>query len=283
MIIISDKPGQLGNRLFVFANFIAYSLEKGSTIYNPAFDEYALHFKYLQHVQIPVFPAKTSFYKDKWRRPIAKIAYYIARILHKLHINNALIGCNYIDWEQRFDLETQKLPAKIQFVQGWLYRCNHYLEKHRKEIIHFFTPNEERQKSIDAFFKNITIPHDLKIGVHIRHGDYRTFEGGKYFYTTEQYASQMRKLVQLFPDKKILFIVCSNEKQDMSLFDGLQTLSGPGQFVDDMYSLAKCDYLLGPPSTYTAWASFYGNVPLRHISGDSENIQITDFKAINYL
>jgi hypothetical protein len=33
----------------------------------------------------------------------------------------------------------------------------------------------------------------------------------------------------------------------------------------DLYSLARCDYVFGPPSTYSQWASFYGNKPLLHV------------------
>ena len=36
---------------------------------------------------------------------------------------------------------------------------------------------------------------------------------------------------------------------------------GPGTEIGDLYSLAACDYIIGPPSTYTQWASFYGQVP----------------------
>jgi len=32
--------------------------------------------------------------------------------------------------------------------------------------------------------------------------------------------------------------------------------------VEDLYALAECDYIIGPPSTYTLWASFYGDTPL---------------------
>jgi hypothetical protein len=38
-------------------------------------------------------------------------------------------------------------------------------------------------------------------------------------------------------------------------------LAGPGHFIEDLYALASCDYIIGPPSTFSQWASFYGNVP----------------------
>jgi hypothetical protein len=44
MLIISAKSGQLGNRLLLFANFIAWAIEHNLTVLNPAFDEYAEFF-----------------------------------------------------------------------------------------------------------------------------------------------------------------------------------------------------------------------------------------------
>jgi len=46
--------------------------------------------------------------------------------------------------------------------------------------------------------------------------------------------------------------------------------------------LSKCDYLLGPPSTFSMWASFIGDVPLRLIKGAEENIQMDQFSPILY-
>jgi hypothetical protein len=45
MLVISRKSGQLGNRLLLFANFMAYAIENNYTVINPAFDEYAQFFK----------------------------------------------------------------------------------------------------------------------------------------------------------------------------------------------------------------------------------------------
>lgn len=49
------------------------------------------------------------------------------------------------------------------------------------------------------------------------------------------------------------------------MFAGFQATFGSGDTVEDLYALAECDYLIGPPSTFTVWASFYGNVPLCHV------------------
>jgi len=45
MIIISSKFGQLANRLFLFAHFVGFAIERNLTIINPAFEEYAQFFE----------------------------------------------------------------------------------------------------------------------------------------------------------------------------------------------------------------------------------------------
>ena len=62
----------------------------------------------------------------------------------------------------------------------------------------------------------------------------------------------------------IRFVICSNEKLDLSYFReaGLEVNAGPGHEALDLYALSKCDLIIGPPSTYNLWASFLNDVPL---------------------
>lgn len=42
--------------------------------------------------------------------------------------------------------------------------------------------------------------------------------------------------------------------------------------IEDLYAFAKTDLLMGPPSTFTLWASFYGDVPLSMMSTSDQEI-----------
>lgn len=74
----------------------------------------------------------------------------------------------------------------------------------------------------------------------------------------------MHKVEGCFEKEKIRWLICSNEFIDLGYFSGFDTIKGNGQIVEDMYAFAACDYIVGPPSTYTGWASFYGKKPLYH-------------------
>ena len=102
---------------------------------------------------------------------------------------------------------------------------------------------------------------DIVVGVHIRHGDYATFMDGRYFYSLQQYANAMHQIVDQLPGRRVSFLVCSNSAFTPGDFAGLNVTPGPGHLVEDMYALAETDFMFGPPSTYTGWASFYGDKP----------------------
>ena len=115
-------------------------------------------------------------------------------------------------------------------------------------------------------FQKVRKESDIVVGVHIRHGDYINFMQGRYFYTVDEYLAVMSKVKKLFINKKVAFLVCSNAKQQHRKFEKFNCFFGSDHIVEDLYSFAKCDYIIGPPSTYTLWASFYGNVPLYRIT-----------------
>jgi hypothetical protein len=58
----------------------------------------------------------------------------------------------------------------------------------------------------------------------------------------------------------------------------MEYLAGTGHLIEDLYSLAQCDFLAGPPSTFTLWASFYGKVPL-YMAKDIHKVpSLSDFQ-----
>jgi hypothetical protein len=67
------------------------------------------------------------------------------------------------------------------------------------------------------------------------------------------------------------------------MFAGLNVTFGTGDLIEDMYAFASCDYLIGAPSTFTMWASFYGKVPLNVIRSPDQTQKLTDFVVLETL
>lgn len=280
MIVLAYIPGQLCNLLFLYSKFIAFSLENNTKIKNPSFFQYLHYFKSTAQIGVPMYPIKQPFLNIVlWRKARYKFWYYLTRILHRLKVNNKFITCIYLDWNQSLDMvKNQNLfKSKLVLAQGWQFEAKNLLVKYRNEVVKYFNPQKKHSDNVEAFFKNLSTD-SIKIGVHIRHGDYATFEGGKYFYSLDQYVAFLKQVEDLFVEKSILFVICSNCLLKHENFRGINHYFGPNHELEDMLTLAKCDFILGPPSTYSMWASFYGDVPLAKIECSSMKLALNDFK-----
>ena len=187
-----------------------------------------------------------------------------------------------------FDLNNEsylkKAKSKIVLVHGWLFRDTVNQEKYRELLLDTWAPNKNFREKVDEYAEVYRKGHDVLIGVHIRGGDYKRFEGGKWYYSPEQYYDKIKEIASLkiFEGRKIAFVICTNEK-NISLpgTDRFSVFNEERHFTEDMYLLAKCDYIIGPPSTFSMWASFYGAVPLYMMKTIHRQIQHSDFKIVN--
>lgn len=90
-------------------------------------------------------------------------------------------------------------------------------------------------------------------------------------------------MLALLPNKTVIFLIFSNKTIEKKDFKKYNFDICSGNFIEDQLCLAACDYIMGPPSTYSMWASFYGKVPLYRINDPSYNFCIKDFNVIRSL
>ena len=131
-----------------------------------------------------------------------------------------------------------------------------------KPIREVFTIDPDLAQTVRDHSKSARGHADILIGLHIRRGDYDVHLGGKHYYSLEFYRQVMDAMLTLFPGRQVAFLVCSNEKLPMEMFASLNATMGPGTLLGDLYSLAECDHIIGPPSTFSLWAAFHGLKPI---------------------
>lgn len=273
-IFICNKPGQLGNRLILYSNLLCFGKEYGIKIFNPSFDEYSKYFE----------GTKTT--PKLWRKFYFTFFNILARLSNRLKLRSKLIYSLQTDWYELFTLDnspkSQPLFSKICLLQGWFYRNNTLIQKHKSLLLDVFKPKKEFQTLIDDYIKENFEHNAIIVGLHLRRGDYRTFEGGKYYYSLENYLSIIEKLNTEF-QHKVKFMIASNDNETLKYFKNfnLPIVFAPNHELLDMYCLAMCDYIVGPPSTYTMWASFYGNKPLLMIKEVNQKITLESFQVVN--
>jgi hypothetical protein len=291
MLIFSHKCGQLGNNLFAFAHLIANAKANDHSVINLAFEEYAQYFENTKQSLFCCYPQTITnipanrlrfflFIINKAVVKLMRASSFTKSFLHEVVVADLP---EYQFHEGRyFDLnkpsfQKTTVTKKFTFLFGRFFRDYLNMEEYQESIREFFRPTKQIQEKVNHFLSLAKHDTECLVGVHIRRGDYEEFAGGKFFYSLNDYYRKMQEIHVSEDKKKISFVVCSNEPIDPSVFQGLRVFIGPGHLVEDLYILAGCDILMGPPSTYSRWASFYGKKPLAQIIHLEELVSTKQF------
>jgi hypothetical protein len=287
-VLIVRPEGQLGNRLFQYATCLAASFELGFPIWNPARADYADFFPALSsdffcrsnHVSASKFGKHRACFCSAldWLT-----APFFLPLWGAFGIQILDISRSYDSQGLEFDLTSSTFKYLLDqgrpiFLKGWKFRAHYSLRTHREKILPLFRIRDDLQSMVSEAMKAPRAAADLVIGVHVRRGDYAGFLGGKYFFDWSDYSRWMQEAVALWPDRNVAFLVCSNEANaDWMKETGLSAFYGPGSPVTDLYALASCDFLMGPPSTFTLWASYFGGAPLHMLERADQALNLQNF------
>jgi hypothetical protein len=163
--------------------------------------------------------------------------------------------------------------SRFVIARGWKFRAREALWRRREEVRGVLRPRAEVLSGVDLALREARGDAEVLIGVHVRRGDYAGWLGGRYFFGWEDYARWMAQAAELHAGKRVAFLVCSNEKnENLPQVPGARVVAGPGGVVEDMYALAGCDLLMGPPSTFTLWASYWGGVRLHMLQDAAQTL-----------
>ncbi|MEO0311636.1 MAG: hypothetical protein RIQ89_1293 [Bacteroidota bacterium] len=277
-IFITDKKGQLGNRLFLYAHFIGFAKEYDFELYNFAFIDYQSYFENSNHQVLPSFNTT-----KKWSRSAAFTFLFISKIIIAWYkvtkLNLPGFKVHYIDsWDKTVELDASNFDSKkYHLISGWGFRNHSLLAKHQTTIANHLSPKKNYFTKITNL--NLDKSKFIYCGVHIRKGDYEKFEGGKYYFTLENYKTWMDQFAAKHPHKSVVFIIASNEKITPKDFPDHKIIFSNGEPIEDIICLTSCNYIIGPPSTFSGWASYYGTTPLLHMQAKDAVIDMEHFKV----
>ena len=302
-IIISKCSGQFGNQLWMFANVLAFAFDNQREVHAPSFYKFAPLFEYWNNSKKIIVPAQQNTQGDhtNYRRFIYNLNRFNfitntylninlepIHFLSKLRLKGQTVHKEnlrsysrcYFNREEYQWLVNKILSQKTVMFQGFMF-CSgiEQMKAHQQRIAEIFKPQPIVQQKMSDLKKDST--DAVLIGIHMRRGDYRQYRGGKYFYEHSVYLDFMRQATILFPDKKVKFFLCSDERIDEACFSEFDiALNKNGNAVEDMYLLSACNYIIGPPSTFSKWASYYGNVPIHVIENPQVYPALPDFKVL---
>jgi Glycosyl transferase family 11 len=184
----------------------------------------------------------------------------------KLLIAKALSNLDLANYES-FDLINQ---ANLTILSGWGICDWKFVEKHQVEIRSFLQINKKYTEISQSFISSLREKYNLIIGIMIRQGDYQQWEGGKYYFATKKYIDWINQINNIFEHEgksKIGFVIASDTKQDPNDFKNSNIhfttgiAGGQGHYIESLSQLSLCDAVVSPPSSFSMWATFLGNIP----------------------
>ncbi|QJW87999.1 hypothetical protein HNV11_00730 [Spirosoma taeanense] len=162
---------------------------------------------------------------------------------------------------------------------NWLFRDYANFHKHADTLRAYFEPETGVRKKVETYLSTLRASRSILVGVHIRRGDYRQWQNGKYCYPDAVYAQLMQSIVDLYGHDRVGFVLCSNEPINEENFRQFNVAIPRNTFIEELTLLSGCDQIIGPPSSFSGWASFVGNTPLYHIIDYTKPLSATSFEV----
>lgn len=266
MIFVRDK-GRLCNNILQYGHVYAWGREHGRATVSMRF-AYKYRYFHLCHTPCHNFM-------------VYLMAKYGAKcgLLPVVSFNEE--GADY----SREEAQMQSLRHMV--VEGWYARWHDLFLKYRNEITNLFAFDysvKARPLRLLA-----TLPASgIRLGLHIRRGDYRQFYGGRFCYSDEQYLDVVRQFVALMPGRQVQVVVCGNDP-DLNrqafheALPGVDVLFPDGNPGEDLFTLSECHYLIGAPSTFSLVAAMYHDRPLYWIEQPDRPLTLDAFKRFDHL
>jgi len=265
MRVICDAPGQTCNRLWSYVASVAMCLAERRRMVIIFYDWTIEDFPHLLGAPFISYP-----------------------LWHKWYLERGNGWNNYkgLTWKVTHNPRWDRVFALLGFTKGWHTRSDtRYLQQELPRLQQIFRPKEsimERASQMIAGLRQAGA--DVVVGVHVRRGDYATWNEGRFFFSLDEYASFMRRVQKAFDGQRVGFFISSNEDFDVGTTfpDLLCARYGeePSAAILDLYTLSLCDRLIGPFSTFSRWASFIGRVPLCFIEHRNQRFLPDNFSRI---
>lgn len=83
-------------------------------------------------------------------------------------------------------------------------------------------------------------------------------------------------------NRNVQFLIFTNDKieEDAFIGKGFQVHFMNGSAFEDLCTMSMCDYIFGPPSTYSAWAGYIGNKQVAWLRNKSHVYKLNEFERV---
>lgn len=258
-ILLPDYTGRLGNRLILFTHVLAAAMEHGFRVWNWSLLPAAHYFEGTHLNPLASYPRRHFPLDLRWLvRPFRRgVEEWIRGCRRKRRRGNRHIL--FLDRENRapLNLASETFVRMVSeysglVLWGYSFRCPFLVEKHAEPIRRFlavrsvFAPAGGRRES--------SLAAGRRIVVHLRQGDFKTWQGGKHYRSPETMAMA---LAALRPRRRDRVWICSDEAVPGSVFPSSADIRRR-TLGEDLWLLTHATDVVSGRSTLAAWAAFGG-------------------------
>ena len=269
MIFVRDK-GQMCNNMLQYGHMYAWGREHGRTTVSMRFA-----YKY-QYFNI----CNTKYH------------WFATYLFAKWGAGLGLIPRVTFPFEKGLDTSKQEaelMQHRMCIAEGWRVEFPELFRKYKKEIIELFQFKTYISKTVKERMAERDGGKTMRLGVHIRRGDYKTWNNGKYFFNDIVYASFITRFMRINHDRKVSVYISTNdpgvnEATFRKLCDDNNIFILKGNPAEDLCMLSECDYIIGPPSTFSLVGCMYRDIPIHWMmTSDPEALTTDGFKSFEEL
>ena len=263
MIIVHTAGGRTGNQVILLCNLLATAMKNNLSFISVCFRS-VNQFDIETPCSVKCFYSRLSVW-ILWRLTFFTFLHPLLKLFKKSEPERISKLLAYED------------NKNIIILNAWPYTDYSALYQFQHEVRKCIKPQRAYLNKANKFISSIRKESQIIVGVHIRRDDYKNWNNGAYYYSFETYKAFMRQIVEMC-SKNVHFVICSDEQLSDAIFvDKIEQFSISGNdFMTDLAILSQCDYIIGPPSTFASYASFYGNTPRYTIYNESDEISSFD-------
>ncbi|RBL93322.1 alpha-1,2-fucosyltransferase [Chitinophaga flava] len=255
MVVLTKLYGQTSNNFLQFIHLDSFCRENNIPFHSPYFRKY-----------FDQYPALQSYGVN------------YSKVLMKFFIRTKLYKeFSFVDDTQISAYKNAILTRKRLFCEGWYFSSKETVEKNRSLYQQLFTPNIDQQDFHNKYLKKEN--NETIIGVHIRRGDYKEFQGGEYYFEDDVYIDKIKQLLNnLNTPHKVIIFTNDDALNKANYTQHFNVLFSENPVHVDHFLMSRCDYLIGPVSSFSLWASYIGETPLFHIRTANDVVTLDKFK-----
>lgn len=269
-LVVYTRDGRFGNRLQLASYVLAAGIEYGLNVLLYGLLDYEHLFNASLFKNTLKDRLRLRYYNfvsgRKWCRRAMGVQVLHSCPHHPLMLSSELVRASYT----RFN---------TSLVTGHYTYCDPLLlNRHGDQIRQILSLQLSEWEAM--YLDEIFSEDSAYVGIHIRRGDYRTYKNGVFLISLSLFEDFARQIQAEMQPTQATFVICSDEEIPNSFLPELNWRRGPATLAGDLEALSRCDYVIGPPSTFNRWAAFYGNALRLEVTESTRVASLSSFAAV---